>query len=195
LPGDKDLNLPKTENKEILAQLDKVKELWKSFKENIDKVIAGKADKATLEAIAKDNTPLLKEMNKAVGMYAKASGSKLDPKVADTINRAGKQRMLTQKMTKELLLIANGIDVDKNRESLKKTAELFETTLKDLTTNCKKDDIKKQLSIVDGIWKEYKPTIDKADISDEALKKAEELNMKLLKEMNNAVKMYESSIK
>ncbi len=50
-------------------------------------------------------------MNRAVGMYAKASGSKLDPKMADTINRAGKQRMLTQKMTKELLLIANGIDV------------------------------------------------------------------------------------
>ncbi len=54
------------------------------------------------------------------------------------INLAGKQRMLTQKMTKELLLIANGIDVDKNRESLKKTAELFENTLKDLTANCKK---------------------------------------------------------
>jgi GTP cyclohydrolase I len=193
--GDSDLKLPKTENKEILAQLDKVKELWKPFKENIDKVVDGKADKATLEAIAKDNIPLLKEMNKAVGMYAKASGSKLDPKMADTINRAGKQRMLTQKMTKELLLIANGIDVDKNKESLKKTAELFETTLKDLTANCKNDDIKKQLGVVDGIWKEYKPIIEKVDTSDEALKKAEELNMKLLKEMNKAVKMYEASIK
>jgi GTP cyclohydrolase I len=195
IDGDKDLNLLKTENKEILAQLNKVKELWNSFKANIDKVIDGKADKATLDAIAKDNIPLLKEMNSAVGMYAKASGSKLDPKMADTINRAGKQRMLTQKMTKELLLIANGIDVDKNRESLKKTAELFENTLKDLTANCKKDDIKKQLGVVEGIWKEYKPTIDKADTSDEALKKAEELNMKLLKEMNSAVKMYEASIK
>jgi hypothetical protein len=98
-------------------------------------------------------------------------------------------------MTKELLLIANGIDVDKNKESLKKTAELFETTLKDLTANCKNDDIKKQLGVVDGIWKEYKPIIEKVDTSDEALKKAEELNMKLLKEMNKAVKMYEASIK
>jgi len=193
--GDSDLKLPKTENKEILAQLNKVKELWEPFKENIDKVVAGKADKATLEAIAKDNIPLLKEMNKAVGMYAKASGSKLDPKMADTINRAGKQRMLTQKMTKELLLIANGIDVEKNKENLKKTAELFESTLKDLIANCKKDDIKKQLGVVDSIWKEYKPIIEKVDTSDEALKKAEELNMKLLKEMNKAVGMYEASIK
>jgi hypothetical protein len=193
--GDKDLNLPKTENKEILAQLEKVKELWKSFKENIEKVINGKADEATLKAIAKDNIPLLKEMNKAVGMYAKASGAKIDPKMADTINRAGKQRMLTQKMTKELLLVANGIDADKNKESLKKTAELFENTLKDLTANCKDENIKKQLGVVDKLWAEYKPVIEKVDTSDEALKKVEELNMKLLKEMNKAVKMYEASIK
>ncbi len=195
IAGDKDLNLPKTENKEILAQLDKVKKLWESFKANIDKVIAGKSDKATLEAIAKENLPLLKEMNKAVGMYAKASGSKLDPKMAKKINVAGKQRMLTQKMTKELLLIANGIDVDKNKENLKKTANLFETTLKDLINNCKHEDIKKQLGVVENLWNQYKGIIEKADTSDKALKKAEELNMPLLKEMNKAVKMIESSIK
>jgi hypothetical protein len=193
--GDKDLKLPKTENKEILAQLEKVKELWKGFKEQIEKVLKGEAKKETLEAIAKGNLPLLKEMNKAVGMYAKASGSKLDPEMADTINRAGKQRMLTQKMTKELLLIANGIDVDKNKENLKKTAELFESTLKDLIAKCKDDNIKKQLEKVSKIWAEYKPIIDKVDTSENALKKAEDLNMKLLKEMNNAVKMYEASIK
>ncbi len=195
IAGDKDLNLPKTENKEILAQLDKVKKLWESFKANIDKVIAGKSDKATLEAIAKENLPLLKEMNKAVGMYAKASGSKLDPKMAKKINVAGKQRMLTQKMTKELLLIANGIDVEKNKENLKKTANLFETTLKDLINNCKHEDIKKQLGVVENLWNQYKGIIEKADTSDKALKKAEELNMPLLKEMNKAVKMIESSIK
>jgi len=193
--GDKDLNLPKTEDKEILAQLQKVQELWKPFKANIDKVVEGKSDKATLEAIAKENIPLLKEMNKAVGMYAKASGSKLDPQMAKTINRAGKQRMLTQKMTKELLLVANGIDADANKENVKKTAELFESTLKDLTDKCKNDDIKKQLGVVDKIWGDYKPIIEKVDTSDEALKKAEELNIPLLKEMNKAVKMYEASIK
>ena len=195
ISGDKELNLPKTENKEILAQLEKVTELWKSFKANIDKVIEGKSDKATLEAIAKENLPLLKNMNEAVGMYAKASGSKLDPKMAKKINLAGKQRMLTQKMTKELLLIANGIDVDANKENLKKTSTLFETTLKDLIANCKHDDIKKQLEVVAKLWGDYKAIIEKADSSDASLKKAEELNMPLLKEMNKAVKMIEASIK
>jgi len=193
--GDKDLNLPKSENKEIIAQLNKVSELWKSFKTNIDKVVAGKSDKATLEAIAKENLPLLKNMNQAVGMFAKASGSKLKPEVAETLNRAGKQRMLTQKMTKELLLVANGINVDENKANLKKTAELFETTLKDLTDKCKKDEIKKQLGEVAKLWGDYKGIIAKADVSEASLKKAEELNMPLLKNMNKAVKMYEANAK
>ncbi len=193
--GDKDLNLPKTENKEILAQLEEVNKLWTSFKKSIDKVIEGKSDKATLEAIAKENLPLLKNMNKAVGMFTKASGSKLNPEMAKTINLAGKQRMLTQKMTKELLLVANGINADKNRENAKKTGQLFESTLKDLTDKCKNEDIKKQLGVVAKLWGDYKAIIEKVDTSDASLKKAEELNMPLLKEMNKAVKMYEASIK
>jgi hypothetical protein len=46
-----------------------------------------------------------------------------------TINLAGKQRMLTQKMTKELLLVANGIDADANKANLGKTVALFQSTL------------------------------------------------------------------
>ncbi len=192
--GDNSLKLPKTTNKEILAQLKKVSELWTAFKPNIDKVVEGKSDKATLEAIAKGNLPLLKNMNKAVQMYAKASGSTLSPEMAKTINLAGKQRMLTQKMTKELLLVANGIDVKENSENTKKTGKLFETTLKDLTDKCKNEDIKKQLEVVAKLWGDYKGIIEKVATDDASLKKAEELNIPLLKNMNKAVKMYEASI-
>ncbi len=193
--GDKELKLPKTTNKDILAQLEKVSELWASMKKSIDVVAGGKADKKALEAIAKENLPLLKNMNQAVQMYAKASGSKLSPEMAETINRAGKQRMLTQKMTKELLLVANGIDADANKENAKKTGELFESTLKDLTAKCKDDKIKAQLDVVAKLWADYKDIIVKADTSDASLKKAEEMNIPLLKNMNKAVKMYEASAK
>jgi len=134
-------------------------------------------------------------MNKAVGMYADASGSKIDPEMAKTINLAGKQRMLTQKMTKELLLVANGIDADANKANAQKTGKLFESTLKDLTANTKDEAIKNQLNTVAKLWEEYKVIIEKVDTSDDALKKAQELNMPLLKEMNKAVKMFEASIK
>ncbi len=201
--GDESLNLPKTENAEILAQLQKVTELWVSFKANIDKAVGGNSDKATLEAIAKENIPLLKNMNKAVQMYAKASGSKLDPQMAKTINLAGKQRMLTQKMTKELLLVANGIDAPANTENAKKTVALFEKTLNGLVKGdeslglkgTKDANILKQLEVVQKLLADYKPVVEKVDTSDGALKKALELNIPLLKNMNKAVQMYEASIK
>ena len=187
IAGDASLNLPKTENAEILAQLKIVTDLWIPFKANIEK--------ADLAAIAKENIPLLKNMNKAVGMYAKASGSSLDPEMAKTINLAGKQRMLTQKMTKELLLVANGIDADANSANAKKTVALFDKTLKDLTAGSKSDDIKAQFGVVAKTLAEYQPIVEKVDTSDEALAKAEKLNIPLLKESNKAVKMLEASIK
>lgn len=185
--GDESLGLPKTENPEIVGQLKKVAELWGPFKASIEK--------GDLEAISKQNIPVLKNMNAAVQMYAKASGSKLDPEMAQTINVAGKQRMLTQKMTKELLLAANGIDTDANLANAKKTFKLFETTLADLTAKAKDAKISDQLGVVKGIMVEYQPIIEGGDTSEASLKKAEALNMKMLKESNKAVKMYEASIK
>jgi len=187
IAGDASLNLPATTDKDILAQLQVVSDLWTPFKASIEK--------ADLAKVAAENIPLLKNMNKAVGMFAKASGSKLDPKMAKTINLAGKQRMLTQKMTKELLLIANGIDVEANTVAIKKTATLFESTLNDLIANCKKDEIKAQLQVVSKLWADYSPIVTKADVSAEALTKADAANIPLLKNMNKAVKMYEALAK
>lgn len=201
--GDTDLGLPKTTDAGILSQLGKVSELWAGFKPNVDAVLGGTTDKGVLEKVAAQNLPLLKNMNKAVQMYAKMSGSDLDPAMATTINLAGKQRMLTQKMTKELLLVANGIDADANKVNLQKTAGLFERTLKGLfdgdvelgLPGTKDAGIRAQLETVQGLWADYKPVLDKVDTSAEGLAKAAKLNLPLLKEMNKAVKMYEKSVK
>jgi len=187
IAGDTDLGLPKTENPDIVAQLSVVKKLWVPFKDSIEK--------GDLKAINEQNIPLLKNMNKAVQMYAKASGSKLDPAMAQTINLAGRQRMLTQKMTKELLFVANGISIDANKANAKKTFELFKTTLSDLISKAPNAEIKAQLNVVKGLMETYQPIIVNGDTSTDALKKAEGLNMKLLKESNKAVQMYTASIK
>ena len=177
--------------------------MWDVFHQSIQKVIGGDTSAATLKAIADQNLPLLKEMNKAVQMYAKASGSSLDKGMATTINLAGKQRMLTQKMTKELLLIANGIDVDSNKANLAKTAALFDKTLTglvkgdaDLGLPATTDpNILAQLSKVRALWEEYKPVLDSVDVSEAGLKTAAAKNLPLLKNMNAAVKMYEKAAK
>jgi len=196
--GDADLGLEKTEDAGILKQLDQVAGLWANFKPLIDTVASGKVDAATLNRIAAGNLPLLTEMNKAVKMYEKQSDSSLSADIAITINLAGKQRMLTQKMTKELLLVANGIAVEDNKANLAKTIALFSKTLKGLfdsdadlgLTGTKDDAIRAQLTVVQKLWNEYKAVLDKVDVSDAGLQAAAKINLPLLKEMNKAVGMY-----
>ncbi len=201
--GDADLGLPRTEDPAIRAQLDKVQKLWDGLKPAMESVLAGDTSASVLNTIAAKNLPLLKEMNQAVKMYEKAAGSTLAPEVARTINLAGKQRMLTQKMTKELLLIANGIDVAANKAHLKGTVALFDKTLKGLVNGDadlglpKTEDpaILAQLGKVQELWDAYKPIVASADTSEAALRKAAKLNLPLLKEMNKAVGMYAAAAK
>ena len=174
--GDSDLNLPKTEDKEIIKQIDKVSKMWENFKINIDKVVSGQSTKATLEAIDRDNITLLDNMNIIVDMYADKSSSKLDPQIARTINLAGKERMLTQKMTKELLVIANNLNSKSNIESLKNRGELFKETLSNLMLNnskaMKDTQIASRLLKVKELWGEYQNIIANADITPTGQKEA-----------------------
>ena len=108
--GDESLGLPPTTSRRILRQIDyKIKPLWESFFGNIQSIIeAGSVSSEQLAAVAQNNLPLLKEMNKCVKLYEKdasKAGMKSDPGLAVTINLAGKQRMLTQKINKEFLLV------------------------------------------------------------------------------------------
>jgi len=196
--GDADLGLVKTENADIIKQLDQVAALWVNFKPLIDEIAGGNAKAEVLAKIAAGNVPLLKAMNKAVKMYEKSAGSTLSAEMATAINLAGKQRMLTQKMTKELLLVANNIAAEENKANLAKTTALFSKTLTGLVkgdadlglVGTKSADILAQLAIVEKLWAEYKEVLAKVDTSTEGLQKAANINLPLLKEMNKAVGMY-----
>jgi len=197
--GDASLDLVETTNKEILAQLQKVSMLWTGFKSLVDRVANGKMDKKTLQKVATTNLPLLAAMNIAVGMYEKISGAD-SAELAVVINLSGKQRMLTQKMTKEFLLIAKKIGAKENQQALVKSINLFDKTLKGLrdgdedlglppTTDKK---IRDQLGLVEEHWVGFYPILQKP-ASDTSIRQAAKENLPLLFEMNRAVKMYELS--
>lgn len=197
--GDKTLNLSPTRDKDILKQMDVVSGLWLSFSKNVLPAISGeKVDLPFIKKVAKENLPLLKEMNKAVGMYEKAAGSDLND-LAAVVNLSGRQRMLTQKMAKEFLLIAAQVNEKANKDQLEKTIALFDRTLKGLRdgdpsqglSKTEEPIVLKQLAVIEKLWQEYKLLLINLDISKEGLKKLAKLNMPLLKEMNTAVKMYE----
>ncbi len=116
------------------------------------------------------------------------------------INLAGRQRMLTQKMTKEVMFIANGLNV---HEDVKGTKKLFDNTLKGLIDGntemglppAKTEDIRAQLKVVAGLWSDFQSTIDEAAggglSGDGDKKRLYSMSMTILKEMNKGVKMME----
>ncbi len=206
--GSAELGLPPTRANRILRQLDKIDAIWAKFYPVVQTILKNKAvTKEQVAAIAKNNLLLLKEMNKAVGLYekdAEKGGLKSAPGLAATLNLSGKQRMLTQKMSKEFLLVAYGHDVDDNKLSLLETYSLFERTLKGLRDGdttlglpaTKQPHILAQLDVVEGLWGKFKPIVaygadyKTTSIPKDKIEVLANTNLPLLKEMNKAVGMY-----
>ncbi len=188
--GDKDLNLQKIENKAIIKELDNVLTLWKSFKTHVTHIAQGEINKKTLEAIDQGNIPLLKNMNFVVEMYENSYNSNIDPHLAHTINLAGRERMLTQKMTKELLLIANSLQSNANAESLKNSGKLFQETMTSIMSNkesLKDPEISSRLITVQGLWNKYQNIIANMGMSEkereEGKRQQDQINKKISKEL------------
>jgi hypothetical protein len=205
--GDKELGLVATDNKDIQSKLTEVEKLWQPFYKKIEDIYSfGNLTDNTFKYIEEHNLKLLEKMNEAVGLYAKLgnnSSSKL--KMANDINLAGKQRMLTQKIGKDLLFYQTGLDAKKALNSLKKSMVLFDKTIKGLKngdkslklhgTNLPK--ILKQLDVANNSWQECKPLIIKA------IKKKNDQSVttktidcldRTKNEMNKAVVLYTKSL-
>lgn len=117
------------------------------------------------------------------------------------INLAGRQRMLTQKLTKETLFVANGLDVKRERGE---TAELFSKTLDGLIEGNQEmglppaanPEIRSQLLKVQRIWSGFSSQITQASSAGNNLpvdvqKRLNDSSLVILSEMNRAVKLME----
>ncbi len=138
---------------------------------------------------------------------------------AVVINLAGRQRMLSQKFTKELFAEEQneqeGERTDTGNPGFRKTQELFEVTLKALTNGGKTfmdlgmtnaveipgtndPDIRAKLTEVNSFWNQLTEAANTVVTSDQdsqpyeaAFAKANTLNIKVLKNMNAAVGMFQ----
>ena len=137
--------------------------------------------------------------NELVGRYEKSNKSQnyLDKEMLHTINIAGRQRMLTQKMTKEKLLIVKG--QTEYNEKLHATIKLFDDSLRLLMNGDHSQailkptnkEIKAQLVKVSDIWATLKPIYQKEKLTTEELEIIIEKNLVLLAEMHKMVNMAE----
>ena len=206
--GDASLNLPACENEEITAKLEKINLLFDEMVPLLSQVAEGGVlTPVELPVLAKLNLPILTTMDSTVKMFEQEAGKVLtkDPALALVINLSGKQRMLTQKMSKEALLMYLKIDMVSNSKMLRDTASLFDRTLKGLKDGDSElglpinrdEGIISQLDLVGSFWSAVKPLVEKTSNMDNYVSKEEaaavvELLSTILKEMDKAVKMYEA---
>jgi methyl-accepting chemotaxis protein len=131
-----------------------------------------------------------------IGLNVWTANAKYD---AQVINLAGRQRMLTQKMTKEMLFILAG---QNQQEALAKTKNLFQTTLAGLILGndeiglppAPTEEILSQLTLVESLWGKFRIALDKAVTTkdEKLLNRLTVDSVTILKEMNAAVKMFET---
>ncbi|MFT7560638.1 MAG: methyl-accepting chemotaxis protein [Flavobacteriales bacterium] len=111
-----------------------------------------------------------------------------------TLDLAGHQGMLSQKMAKEAFLVSQNIE---NISSLNKSIGIFESTHRALLSGDKQlgvvppinKEVKDQLSRVGKLWSSYKVTIKSyaESPSKELLQKVKSENSAILKQLNSAV--------
>jgi hypothetical protein len=198
--GKTDLGFTKEANIKIDKQIIIVEKLWKDFLSNV-KILADGKDKGhkALDYVTSHNKPLLKESNTLVSLYEKSNTSQnyMEKAMVKIVNLAGRQRMLTQKMTKEKLMCVKG--QKEYKKSLLKTIKLFDDSLETLMngnpaqkiSKPSNPKIKNQLAKVKTLWDELKPLYENWKPDAKTLAIIIKKNPILLKEMNAMVTLVE----
>jgi len=120
----------------------------------------------------------------------KGVSNPLDMSIYEAINKAGYQRMLTQRIAKSYMIAVGDSEANKYKEHLKGSARLFENNLKDLKDYAPTDDINNQFRYVEILWRNYKFIYSDEYTKENALIILK-FNDKILKACNDAVKLLE----
>ena len=184
----------------VKDEIKEVKEAWVPFNKDIKLIEKSEGgDKEALDRVLKNNLKLLTLSNDLVTemlKYYRGKLTELEQKILRVINVAGKNRMLSQKMTKEYLE-KNILNIKEANKELQKSVKLYTLIMHTLINGNNKlqipkvtnFEIKKQLKKVDTLWSKIKPVYLKENPSKKELKLILLANPILLKEMDKTVKL------
>lgn len=200
--GDEELGCIPLKIKSIQEQITIIEKAWTPFYEHLQKIINNQDnDQTSLAYIIANNEELLSLSNELVKRFENENKSQnyLDKAMLSIINIAGRQRMLTQKMTKEKLLIIKG--KTEYQPKLEESIRLFDTSLQALIVGDSKqmivkptnEEIKTQLTKVSNIWQELKPLYEKGKLQTKEMALIIQKNPILLDEMHKMVNMAETT--
>ena len=130
--GDETLGIKGGEDRrKTLAAIAEVHKEWDIVKKDAEVMLASGATDALNQDIADHNMKLL---GAAKLLVSELSGQYSDPTAiiqsdAIRIDIAGRQRMLTQKMSKEACYILSGVNVEASKKAIGGTANMFDASL------------------------------------------------------------------
>ncbi len=207
--GDEDLNVIGAEHRrKTLARVEGVKDAWAPIKAAASAMASGDLTEGNLKVILDGNMPLLAAaqalVTEIVGQYSNPNEMVQADAVA--IDVAGRQRMLTQKMSKEACILASGHGNAGTQDDLTKTMQLFEASLYALTSGMPGAGIQAAptLTIKDGLgtvsedWDNVKPVLTTILSGDNVPAEMEATKFTLLNktmvDMNKVVGMYTTHV-
>ncbi len=127
----------------------------------------------------------------ASGARGQAPTSAAPPTLAAAINKAGRQRMLSQRCAKCWLMIAGGVLPDKARRWLDASTTLFEAQMAELKRLQPNDDIRVDLAELARKWQAYAVALA-VEPGRNGAKAVFELNEEVLASAHRTTKAYEA---
>jgi len=109
--------------------------------------------------------------------------------LAQAVNEAGRQRMLTQRMLKDYAMIGIGNTFGNPQEDLKKMMEMYEDHLQGLTAFAKDEETKKSLEEQRKLWEPIKKMLAEPPTKEKAAQLQEQLDA-LLKAADRTTKLF-----
>jgi hypothetical protein len=200
LEGDRELKLTPIKDADIKKEIQKSLSIWKIQYKEIQNITNETITQNSYNDICNRSDKLLKEMNQLLKLYT-LYDTKNNFILANDMKLAGKQKMLLQKMAKSILVINNGIEVEKYKDEFLTSQKLFTKTLKGLLEGdgslklrgVEIPQINEQLKVVEELWSKEQKSLENALLGKDTQKAISALD-NITTEMNKSVKLYITSL-
>ena len=203
--GDQEKNLPLETEPSVLEALAEVDDIWADFGPAVQQLAAGDRHSVVFLQLLQFNLPALTRSHTVVQRIVATHGDHTSiGGLANEINIAGRQRMLSQKMLKEACFTATGLSPRASAAALMASINTFESALTQLRFGNPADGISAppngavatQLQAVATLWAEYRAALlslaqnDGSGLDRAALTRVAAMADTVLAETHRAVQLY-----
>ncbi len=197
------------ERRRTLAGITKLREVWAPVQLTATTILDGSATTDDVATMAAQSAEVLDIAIRLTAVIADQYTTQTTILQTDTfaIDIAGRQRMLAQRISKNVCLISSGINIEASTNELNSASGSFEAALYALRNGSQEvgirlppnSEIEDGLNVVIGHWEEAKPLIamssETAQMDEAALEQMFGLGNQLTGTMNSVVGLYSAASK